>query len=130
MVAVFNDNAYGNVLRDQVDRFEGRTIGAELHNSEFMEPAETHGVPGMRAVAPEELETSLGEAIAYDCPTFTEAPRELCPRPLSKGRSSAQGRCRDSAKDEAPDHWRGLFLCLILVGCVGFEPTTPGLKVR
>ena len=32
VVVVFNDNAYGNVLRDQRNRFTGRTIGAELHN--------------------------------------------------------------------------------------------------
>ena len=32
VVIVFNDNAYGNVLRDQVNRFEGRVYGAALHN--------------------------------------------------------------------------------------------------
>ena len=29
VAVVFNDNAYGNVLRDQVNRFEGRVVGAE-----------------------------------------------------------------------------------------------------
>ncbi|MCH8898825.1 MAG: thiamine pyrophosphate-binding protein, partial [Chloroflexi bacterium] len=36
VVVVFNDNAFGNVLRDQVNRFEGRIIGAELHNPDFV----------------------------------------------------------------------------------------------
>ena len=32
VVIVFNDSAFGNVLRDQRDRFQGRVYGSELHN--------------------------------------------------------------------------------------------------
>ena len=44
VVVVFNDNAFGNVLRDQVTRFDGRSIGAELHNPDFMKLADAYGV--------------------------------------------------------------------------------------
>ena len=47
VVVVFNDNAYGNVLRDQMNRFDGRSIGAELHNPDFVKLAEAYGAkPG------------------------------------------------------------------------------------
>ena len=36
VLVVFNDNAYGNVMRDQVYMFEGRESGAQLDNPEFM----------------------------------------------------------------------------------------------
>ena len=31
VVVVFNDNAYGNVLRDQMNRFKGRTMLRSEH---------------------------------------------------------------------------------------------------
>ena len=68
IVIVFNDNAYGNVLRDQVNRFEGRTIGAELHNPDFVKLAEAYGARGVRAHGPEQLEASLRDALALDAP--------------------------------------------------------------
>ncbi|PON17182.1 hypothetical protein C2W62_14525 [Candidatus Entotheonella serta] len=46
---VFNDNAYGNVMRDQRDRFNGRVYGPELHNPDFMKLAEAYGARGARA---------------------------------------------------------------------------------
>ena len=52
IAVVFNDNAYGNVLRDQVNRFDGRVVGAELHNPDFVKLAEAYGVKGIRAEAP------------------------------------------------------------------------------
>ena len=82
VVVVFNDNAYGNVLRDQVNRFEGRTIGAELHNPDFVKLAEAYGLRGMRAVDPEQLENSLREALAYDGPTLIEVPVGTMPSPF------------------------------------------------
>ena len=42
-MVVFNDNAYGNVLRDQRNRFAGRAIGADLHNPDFLKLAEAYG---------------------------------------------------------------------------------------
>ena len=82
VVIVFNDNAYGNVLRDQVNRFEGRTIGAALHNPDFLKLAEAYGVRGTRAEGPEELETSLREALAQNAPALIEVPVGMMPSPF------------------------------------------------
>ena len=46
---VFNDNAFGNVMRDQRDRFNGRVYGPELHNPDFIKLADAYGARGARA---------------------------------------------------------------------------------
>ena len=74
VVIVFNDNAYGNVLRDQMTRFDGRTIGAELHNPDFVKLAEAYGARGVRAQGADQLESALREALAIDAPTLIEVP--------------------------------------------------------
>lgn len=82
VVVVFNDNAYGNVLRDQVNRFQGRAIGAELHNPDFMKLAEAYGARGLRAEGPDELESSIKDAIAGNRPTLIEVPVQMMPTPF------------------------------------------------
>ena len=82
VVVLFNDNAYGNVLRDQVNRFNGRAIGAELRNPDFMKLAEAYGVRGVRAQGPEQLESSLRQAIGIEEPTLIEVPVEMMPSPF------------------------------------------------
>ena len=82
VVVLFNDNAYGNVLRDQVTRFNGRAIGAELRNPDFMKLAEAYGVRGVQAQGPEQLESSLRQAIGIDAPTLIEVPVEMMPTPF------------------------------------------------
>ena len=84
VVVVFNDNAYGNVMRDQVNRFEGRKIGAELHNPDFVKLAEAYGATGMRANSPEELESSLRSSLAHDGPTLIEVPVSPMPTPFER----------------------------------------------
>ena len=46
VVIVFNDNAYGNVLRAQMEHFDGRVIGTQLHNPNFVQLAESYGARG------------------------------------------------------------------------------------
>ena len=82
VVVVFNDNAYGNVLRDQMTRFRGRAIGAELHNPDFMKLAEAYGARGIRAEGPGTLESSIKEAIIGNRPTLIEVPVEAMPTPF------------------------------------------------
>ena len=41
---VFNNNAYGNVRRDQRERFEGRVVASDLVNPDFVKLAESFGV--------------------------------------------------------------------------------------
>ena len=84
VVVVFNDNAYGNVLRDQRNRFTGRTIGAELHNPDFMKLAEAYGVNGVRAETPEALETALRQCIAHNGPSLIEVPVGPMPTPFER----------------------------------------------
>jgi acetolactate synthase-1/2/3 large subunit len=81
VVIVFNDNAYGNVMRDQRDRFNGRVYGPELHNPDFMKLAEAYGARGARAHNAEELEAKLKEALAIEAPTLLEVPVGPMPYP-------------------------------------------------
>ena len=83
VVIVFNDNAFGNVLRDQVNRFGGRIIGAELHNPDFVKLAEAYGARGLLASGPEELESTLRDVLAAnDAPTLIEVPVGIMPSPF------------------------------------------------
>ena len=81
VVIVFNDSAFGNVLRDQRDRFQGRVYGSELHNPDFMALAKAFGVRGARAATAEELEAQLREALAVEAPTLIEVPCGPMPYP-------------------------------------------------
>jgi acetolactate synthase-1/2/3 large subunit len=74
VVIVFNDNAFGNVLRDQRNRFNGRVVGSELHNPDFVKLAEAYGAVGLRATGPEELERTLRLALDMDRPVLIEVP--------------------------------------------------------
>ena len=71
---VFNDNAYGNVWRAQVEEFNGRVIGTELHNPDFVRMAEAYGARGVRVVDAAALEFALHEAVSADTPTLIEVP--------------------------------------------------------
>jgi acetolactate synthase-1/2/3 large subunit len=81
VVIVFNDNAFGNVMRDQRDRFQGRIYGPELHNPDFMKLADAYGVQSVRAHDATELETRLKEALAVNAPTLIEVPCGPMPYP-------------------------------------------------
>ena len=82
VVVVFNDNAYGNVLRDQEVRFSGRVTGSQLHNPDFVRLAEAYGARGVRADGPDALESAISEAIAVDAPTLIEVPVGPMPSPF------------------------------------------------
>ena len=64
VVIVFNDKAYGNVLRVQVEQFDGHIIGTQLHNPDFVQLAQSYGVHGVRVTEAEALEAALREALA------------------------------------------------------------------
>ena len=74
VAVVFNDNAYGNVLRAQMEEFDGRVIGTELHNPDFVKLAEAYGARGVLAEDASQLEVAVGEAVAADAPTLIEVP--------------------------------------------------------
>jgi len=72
VVIVFNNSAYGNVLRDQQRLFEGRLIGSELRNPDFIKLAESFGVSARRVSTPGDLRFELERALALDAPALIE----------------------------------------------------------
>jgi acetolactate synthase-1/2/3 large subunit len=72
VTVVFNNNAYGNVLRDQQRLFEGRLIGAELRNPDFVKVAESFGMAGCRVTTPSELRQELDKALSRAAPALIE----------------------------------------------------------
>jgi acetolactate synthase-1/2/3 large subunit len=73
---VFNNDAYGNVRRDQAGRDGGRVIASELTNPDFVKLAESFGVAAYRADSPNALRPVLERAIAEDAPAVIEVPIE------------------------------------------------------
>ena len=71
---VFNNSAFGNVRRDQSERYGSRFLGADLHNPDFVKLAESFGVKGYRASTPAELRSTLSTALGADAPVLIEVP--------------------------------------------------------
>ena len=84
IVVVFNDNAFGNVMRDQVNMFDGREYGAIVHNPDFMKLADAFGARGVRIEDgdPESLEKELSSSINIEAPTLIEVPVGEMPNPF------------------------------------------------
>lgn len=73
---VFNNRAYGNVLRDQRTQFGNRVIGAVLHNPDFLDLARAFGVEGHRVDSPEALRPVLTKALQANGPVLIEVSVE------------------------------------------------------
>ncbi len=69
---VFNNNAYFNVRRDQIDRFEGRAIASDLVNPDFVRFAESFGVTAERVDTPSAFKQALERALADGGPRLIE----------------------------------------------------------
>jgi acetolactate synthase-1/2/3 large subunit len=74
---VFNNAGYGNVRRDQQERYGGRLLGVELRNPDFVKLAESFGAAGMRVGSPDQLKPALERALAAAAPVVIEV---TCPR--------------------------------------------------
>jgi acetolactate synthase-1/2/3 large subunit len=61
---VFNNNAYGNVRRDQRERFDGRVVASNLVNPDFVKLAESFGVGAARVTSPDHFRPALEKALA------------------------------------------------------------------
>ncbi|MFN5111399.1 MAG: thiamine pyrophosphate-dependent enzyme [Bradyrhizobium sp.] len=61
---VFNNNAYGNVRRDQRERFDGRVVASDLVNPDFVKLAESFGVGAARVTSPDHFRPVLEKALA------------------------------------------------------------------
>jgi acetolactate synthase-1/2/3 large subunit len=75
---VFNNNAYGNVRRDQLQVFDGRVVAADLVNPDFVKLAESFGVGAIRVTSPTEFKPALEKALADGGPYLIaiDVPRD------------------------------------------------------
>jgi acetolactate synthase-1/2/3 large subunit len=73
---VFNNGAFGNVMRDQEQRFGGHVIGAQLRNPDFLKLADSFGMAGYRVTTPADLRHTLERVFAADAPALIEVPVE------------------------------------------------------
>jgi acetolactate synthase-1/2/3 large subunit len=81
VVVLFNDRAYGNVRRTQVEDFGARLIATDLLNPDFVRLAESFGAWGLRATSPEQLAGALRDALAANVPAVIEVPVGPMPDP-------------------------------------------------
>lgn len=79
---VFRDNAFGSSKYDQQGRFEGRIVGTEFRNPDFVALAEAFGARGVRVGGLDEAPAAVAAAIAEnDVPTVIEVPTETIAPP-------------------------------------------------
>ncbi len=67
---VFDNNSYGNVRRDQIERFDGRVVGSELVNPDFVKLAACFGVDAVAVDTPAQLRPALERALALGAPAL------------------------------------------------------------
>ncbi len=73
---IFNNNAYGNVRRDQKNLYDGNDYASELRNPDFIKLAESFGALAYRAKTPAELRKCLEKALSESGPVVIEVPCE------------------------------------------------------
>jgi acetolactate synthase-1/2/3 large subunit len=82
VAVVFNDSAFGNVRRNQQERFGNRIIASDLTNPDFVRFAESFGAAAERVRNPQELRAALNRAFKRrDTPTLIEVPVGPLPSP-------------------------------------------------
>jgi acetolactate synthase-1/2/3 large subunit len=72
VTVLFNNQSFGNVLRDQRTRFGNRVIGSVLRNPDFITLAKAFGVDGHRVASPEALRPALADALRANRPALIE----------------------------------------------------------
>ncbi|MEY1553999.1 thiamine pyrophosphate-dependent enzyme [Yoonia sp. R2331] len=73
---VFNNGSYGNVRRDQKNRYANRLIGSALENPDFTALAESFGAWARRVSDPEALGLALKDALDANRPAVIEVMLE------------------------------------------------------
>ena len=71
---VFNNGLLGASRADQMNRYQGRTIGTELHNPDFARLAEVYGALGIKLASHQELGDGLRTALNANRPAVIEVP--------------------------------------------------------
>ncbi len=72
VTVLFNDNCFGNVKRNQKERYKERYICSDLLNPDFMKLAESFGMAGLRVNSPEGLKAALEKAFSEGGPVLIE----------------------------------------------------------
>jgi acetolactate synthase I/II/III large subunit len=89
ITVIFNDQAYGNVRRSQVEQFGGRLLGTDLLNPDFVGLAESFGVRGARVTTPAELQGLLRETVTGTAePVLIDVPVGAMPNPFRRMRET------------------------------------------
>ena len=78
---IFNDNAFGNVRRLQMDNYDSRFIASDLSSPDFVQLASSFGAQGLRATTPDGLRRALEKGFAHNGPTVIEVPVGELPSP-------------------------------------------------
>ena len=77
ITVLFNNSAYGNVLRDQNRIYEGRDSGSTLRNPDFQMFARSFGVPSWRVTDGDGLRKALTEALSANAPALIEVMTDI-----------------------------------------------------
>lgn len=77
VTVLFNNGAYGNVLRDQRRLFDGRDAGSVLRNPDFQIYARSFGVPSWRVSDADGLRAALRDALATNAPALVEVITDI-----------------------------------------------------
>jgi acetolactate synthase-1/2/3 large subunit len=77
VTVLFNNSAYGNVLRDQRRLYDGRDAGSALRNPDFELYARSFGVPYWRANDASALRGAVTEALAARSPALVEVITDI-----------------------------------------------------
>jgi acetolactate synthase-1/2/3 large subunit len=77
VTVLFNNAAYGNVLRDQERLYQGRSAGAALRNPDFQAFARSFGVAAWKTDTADGLRIALGEALATQAPALIEVTTDI-----------------------------------------------------
>ena len=77
VTVLFNNSAYGNVMRDQKRIFDGRDSGSKLTNPDFSLYAKSFGVSYWRATDGDSLRKAVTEALAARAPALVEVITDI-----------------------------------------------------
>jgi acetolactate synthase-1/2/3 large subunit len=74
VTVLFDNGAFGNVMRDQQRLYDGRVLGAQLRNPDFVALASSYGVRATSVAGPVALASALDQALERAEPELIVVP--------------------------------------------------------
>jgi len=74
VVVLFDNGGYGNVRRDQQVQYEGRVLGSELTNPDFVALAHAFGARADQVATPADLKVAVEKAVVHAGPSLIHVP--------------------------------------------------------